>query len=184
MKTLINSINMRTTIRFSILILSIILFYNCSVKSQTKIVNAFPNLSFSSPVDIQFPKDNTNRLFVVSQEGIIHVFENSAEVTASSVFLDIRDRVLFGGEQGLLGLAFHPNYTTNGYFYLNYTKNNPRRTIISRFSVSEDKNVADQNSELILLEVDQPYSNHNGGQISFGPDGYLICKFWRWRFRW
>lgn len=177
MKPLINSINKRTTIRFSILILSIILFYNCSVKSQTRIVNAFPNLSFSSPVDIQFPKDNTNRLFVVSQEGIIHVFENSAEVTASSVFLDIRDRVLFGGEQGLLGLAFHPNYTSNGYFYLNYTKNNPRRTIISRFSVSEDKNVADQNSELILLEVDQPYSNHNGGQISFGPDGYLYASF-------
>lgn len=176
MKPLTDNINMWNALKFSAIILSIIITLNCSAKSQTRIINAFPNLSFSSPVDIQFPKDNTNRLFVVSQEGIIHVFENSNEVTTASVFLDIRDSVLFGGEQGLLGLAFHPNYQSNGYFYLNYTKSNPRRTIISRFSVSANQNVADKNSKLILLEVDQPYSNHNGGQISFGPDRYLYTS--------
>ncbi len=146
------------------------------IKAQTNIVRAFPNLSFSSPVDIQFPKDNTNRLFVVSQEGVIHVLENNSDINTSSTFLDIRDSLLFGGEQGLVGLAFHPNFVSNGYFFLNYTRTNPRRTIISRFSVSADHNLADPNSEVILLEVDQPYSNHNGGQISFGPDGYLYTS--------
>ncbi|MDX1699993.1 MAG: PQQ-dependent sugar dehydrogenase, partial [Melioribacteraceae bacterium] len=82
-----------------------------------------------------------------------------------------------GGEQGLLGLAFHPNFVTNGYFYVNYTTNNPRRTVISRFSVSDsDSDKADKNSELILMEINQPFSNHNGGQIVFGPDGYLYIS--------
>ncbi len=146
------------------------------INAQTNIVRAFPNLTFSSPVDIQFPNDNSNRLFVVSQEGIIHVFENTSDVSSSSIFLDLRDSVLFGGEQGLLGLAFHPNFIVNGYFYVNYTRSNPRRSIISRFSLSADKNSADPKSEVILLEIDQPYSNHNGGQTSFGPDGFLYIS--------
>jgi hypothetical protein len=112
---------------------------------------------------------------VVEQRGVIHVFNNSATTTNTTVFLDISDRVLFGGEQGLLGLAFHPNFTANGYFYVDYTTDNPRRTIVSRFSVSANAtNLADANSETILLQVAQPFSNHNGGQIAFGPeDEYL-----------
>ena len=74
----------------------------------------------------------------------------------------------------MLGLAFHPNYETNGYFYVNYTAPSPLRTIISRFSVSStNPDSADKNSELILLTYDQPYSNHNGGCVAFGPDGNL-----------
>lgn len=138
---------------------------------------AFPALTFEQPVDIQSPKDGTNRLFVLSQPGIIYVFDNDLGTKQKEIFLDIRGKVLFGGEQGLLGLAFHPNYNQNGYFYLDYTANNPRRTVISRFNVSQDDhNKADPESELILLEVEQPYSNHNGGQISFGPDGYLYIS--------
>ncbi len=135
---------------------------------------AFPNLVFNQPVGIFTPGDGTNRLFVIEQAGIIRVFENSQTVSGSTVFLNISTQVLFGGEQGLLGLAFHPNYTVNGYFYVNYVTENPLRTVIARFTVSpNDPNQALENSELILLEVNQPFSNHKGGQITFGADGYL-----------
>jgi glucose/arabinose dehydrogenase len=113
-------------------------------------------------------------MFVVEQEGIIYTFNNSESVTSKEVFLDISDKVLYGGEQGLLGLAFHPNYASNGYFYLNYIVDNPRRTVVSRYSVlSNDTNQANHTSEFAILEVPQPFTNHNGGQIAFGPDGYL-----------
>jgi hypothetical protein len=82
--------------------------------------------------------------------------------------------VLYGGEQGLLGLAFHPNFEENGYFYINYVADSPLRTIIARYSVmANDADQADRNSELVLLEVNQPFSNHKGGQLAFGVDGYL-----------
>ncbi len=146
--------------------------------AQLKFVQAFPNLTFDAPVDIQHAGDGTNRLFVVEQKGVIQVFPNDSLVNTSEVFLDLTDKVLYGGEQGLLGLAFHPNYEQNGYFYVDYTTDNPRRTVISRFSVSQDNpNNADPNSELEILSVQQPYSNHNGGQVVFGPDGYLYISF-------
>jgi glucose/arabinose dehydrogenase len=146
--------------------------------AQLDCVQAFPNLEFEAPVDIQNAGDGSNRLFVLEQEGRIKVFQNDSLVNTTETFLDIADQVLYGGEQGLLGLAFHPNYEENGYFYIDYTTTNPRRTVISRFSVSKNNpNQADPESELILLEVEQPYSNHNGGQITFGPDGYLYISF-------
>ena len=81
-------------------------------------------------------------------------------------------------EEGLLGLAFHPDYSENGYFYVNYTSHNPRRNVIARYSVSSDNpNEANAQSSYILLEVNQPYTNHNGGQLGFGPDGYLYIIF-------
>lgn len=138
------------------------------------VTEAFPNLSFDQPVGIYHAGDGTNRLFVVAQQGEIYVFENSEDVLTASVFLDIRDRVLYGGEQGLLGLAFHPNFASNGFFYVDYTAENPRRTVIARYSVAQSNpDQGDKNSEEVLLEVLQPYSNHNGGQITFGPDDYL-----------
>ncbi|HET53876.1 MAG TPA: T9SS type A sorting domain-containing protein [Ignavibacteria bacterium] len=148
-----------------------------SISAQLRYVQAFPNLSFNAPVDIQNAGDATDRLFVLEQEGKIRVFQNDSLTATSEVFLDLINKVLFGGEQGLLGLAFHPNYKENGFFYINYTTSNPRRTVVSRFSVSQNNpNQADPNSEFILLEVGQPYSNHNGGQTSFGPDGYLYIS--------
>ena len=140
-----------------------------------QVKSAFPKLSFTRPVDLQHSNDNSNRLFVVEQEGLISVFKNEASVSAKKTFLDIRSKVEdSGNEEGLLGLAFHPQYKTNGYFYVNYTANNPDRTVISRFKVSAaNPDVADPASEVVLLTYDQPYSNHNGGQVSFGPDGYL-----------
>lgn len=157
-----------------------ILIVSCSseIKNQNNIIeDAFPNLTFEQPVDIQAPNDGTNRLFVISQPGVIYVFDNKSETKSKKVFLNISNKVLYGGEQGLLGLAFHPNYKSNGYFYLDYTIDNPRRTVISRFKVaSNNPSKADPESEEILLEIKQPYSNHNGGQISFGPDGFLYIS--------
>lgn len=136
---------------------------------------AFPNLTFSRPVDLQHPGDGTNRLFVVEQAGTIRVFENDASASSSEVFLDIQNRVRdAGNEEGLLGLAFHPNFADNGFFYVDYTASNPQRTVIARYEVDpSDPDRAVRDSETVLLEVGQPFSNHNGGQIRFGPDGFL-----------
>jgi glucose/arabinose dehydrogenase len=135
---------------------------------------AFPNLKFSNPIELTAPSDNTDRIFTVAQRGIIYVFPNKQDVQNASVFLDLSAKVTFGGERGLLGLAFHPNYKANGYFYVNYTRGNPLETVISRFKVSaSNPNEADPNSELVLLRYNQPYDNHNGGKVAFGNDGCL-----------
>jgi len=144
------------------------------VQTQYAVEVAFPNLTFNFPDGLFNAGDGTNRLFVIEQPGVIRVFENSIDAAASTVFLDISDRVLFSGEQGLLGLAFHPNFRQNGYFYINYVLDNPPRTIIARYSVmANNPNQADKNSELVLFEISQPFSNHKGGQLAFGADGYL-----------
>jgi glucose/arabinose dehydrogenase len=158
-----------------VLSFAISLLIASNISAQFTLENAFPNLSFNDPLDLQNSGDGTNRIFVVERAGIIKVFPNSSSVTSLKTYLNITDRVSSGGEMGLLGLAFHPDYENNGYFYVNYTVSNPRKTRISRFQVSsENPDSADKNTELILLTFDQPYSNHNGGWIGFGPDdGYL-----------
>jgi glucose/arabinose dehydrogenase len=126
---------------------------------------------FSSPLDIKHAGDK--RLFVVQQGGIIKIVDTTGAVYPTN-FLNITSRVLSGGERGLLGLAFDPNYSANGFFYVNYTRQPDGHTRISRFQVSpSNPDTADPNSEQILLTIYQPYSNHNGGHIAFGPDGYL-----------
>jgi glucose/arabinose dehydrogenase len=143
-------------------------------QSNYAVEAAFPNLTFNQPVGIVSSGDGMNRLFVIEQAGVIRVFENSRNVAASSVFLNISSRVVFGGEQGLLGLAFHPNYASNGYFYVDYVADNPLRTVIARYSVDPNNmNQALSDSEIVLFNVNQPFANHKGGQISFGADGYL-----------
>ena len=143
-------------------------------QNQESVENAYPNLIFNQPVGVFSPRDQTNRLFAIEQQGIIRVFENDVNVEASTVFLDITSKVTYSGEQGLLGLAFDPNYQNNGYFYLNYITNNPRRTVIARYNTSAvNPNEADIDSQLVLLEIEQPFTNHNGGHLAFGPDGYL-----------
>ncbi len=136
---------------------------------------AFPLLSFSSPVGFKSANDGTNRIFVIEQGGIIKVFENVDTVSSARIFLDLTDSLTSGGEMGLLGLAFHPQYEANGYFYVNYTRQTDTlRTFISRYSVSENNpDSADPASQLVLLRVNQPYTNHKGGAMEFGPDGFL-----------
>ncbi|HSK67096.1 MAG TPA: PQQ-dependent sugar dehydrogenase [Anaerolineales bacterium] len=123
------------------------------------------------PVDLQ--PDGSGRLFVIEKAGRIRILENGQLL--NEPFLDITDRVgSRGNEQGLLGLAFHPQYEENGWFYVNYTDTNGD-TVLARFQVSNDANRSDPGSELRLLGVDQPYPNHNGGALAFGPDGYLYA---------
>jgi glucose/arabinose dehydrogenase len=115
---------------------------------------------------------NDNRIFVVEQTGKIQIVDEQGNINEDP-FLDIEDRISYGGEKGLLGLAFHPDYQNNGLFYVNYS-NLDGDTHVSEFSISEsDPDLANPDSEQILLTIDQPYSNHNGGEIRFGPDGYL-----------
>ncbi|MEL6862944.1 MAG: PQQ-dependent sugar dehydrogenase [Bacteroidota bacterium] len=127
----------------------------------------------NNPVDISHAGDD--RLFVVERSGLIRIITTAGTVL-STPFLDIDDRVRNTSgqsEQGLLGLAFHPDYANNGYFYVHYTRNNGDSRI-ARFQVdANDPNLADPNSELTIMDIDQPFSNHNGGDLAFGPDSYL-----------
>jgi glucose/arabinose dehydrogenase len=109
-------------------------------------------------------------VFVVEQTGYIRVIRGGK--VASRPFLDVDALTASGGEQGLLGLAFHPDYGSNGFFFINYTDNHGD-TVVARYQVSDDPDVASPDSARVLLRVDQPYSNHNGGGLAFGPDGYL-----------
>jgi glucose/arabinose dehydrogenase len=139
-----------------------------------KLVEAFQNLTFEQPVELESVDDGTERIFVVEQKGVIKVFPNDGNAKDAAVFLDIEKKVESGGEKGLLGLAFHPDYKSNGYFYVNYTRTSPLETVIARYKVSPaNRNIADPRSETILLTYKQPYSNHNGGKIAFGNDGFL-----------
>jgi glucose/arabinose dehydrogenase len=124
---------------------------------------------FEQPVYLVSANDDTGRLFVVEQAGVVKILQNNN--VSETPFLDIVERVgSSGNEQGLLSIAFHPNYRENGLFFANYT-NRDGDTIISRFQASGD--VADPQREAQILEIDQPYPNHNGGLLKFGPDGYL-----------
>ncbi|WP_241330901.1 PQQ-dependent sugar dehydrogenase [Chryseobacterium arthrosphaerae] len=124
----------------------------------------------TSPVEIT--NANDSRLFVVQQNGIIKIIQPNGTVNATN-FLNISSKINFGGERGLLGLAFHPQYSVNGYFFVYY--NNPAGNIIvARYTVSStDPNVANASSEKILLNIPKPFANHNGGSIHFAPDGKL-----------
>jgi glucose/arabinose dehydrogenase len=124
-----------------------------------------------APVSIANAGDGSGRLFVVEKIGRIRVIQGAA--LAPAAFLDITDRVgSSGSEQGLLGLAFHPNYAANGLFFVNYT-DRQGDTGVARFAVSDDPARADAASETVLLTQTQPAGNHNGGHLAFGPDGYL-----------
>ncbi len=123
-----------------------------------------------NPVVVAHAGDGSGRLFIVQQGGEILVFDGVQLL--STPFLDLSSSVSSGSEQGLLGLAFHPNYETNGFFFVNYT-DLAGDTHIVRFTVSADPNVANPASAAPILFVDQPFANHNGGQLAFGPDGKL-----------
>ena len=144
-------------------------------------VSSFPNADayewkliasgLDRPVDIQSANDGSGRLFIIEKYGVIRIYENGQLL--DQPFLNIEDRVDdSGNEMGLLGLTFHPDYEQNGFFYVNYTGDGGN-TRISRFQASG--NSADSESENVLLLIEQPYENHNGGALAFGPDGYLYA---------
>lgn len=123
-----------------------------------------------SPLFLTHPGDGSGRLFVLEQPGRIRVIKAGALLAGP--FLDITDLVSFGGERGLLGLAFHPRYPENGRFFVNYSRASDGATIVAQYRVSSDPDKAGRDGRIILV-VSQPYGNHNGGMVAFGPDGYL-----------
>ncbi|HMV31317.1 MAG TPA: PQQ-dependent sugar dehydrogenase, partial [Gemmatimonadales bacterium] len=125
---------------------------------------------FDSPIFLTAPPGDTTRLFVVEQSGAIRIIKNG--VVLGTPFLNLHDSLSTGGEQGLLGLAFDPNYATTGRFFVSYTRQNGDSRL-ARYNVSADPDVASEASGVTILGVPQPYSNHNGGGIAFGPDNYL-----------
>jgi glucose/arabinose dehydrogenase len=156
-----------------------------------RIQTAFPHLKWAAwepideqgrqrplrPIVLTHAGDGSHRVFVANQYGEIYVFPNRPDVARAELFLDLRPRVVYKdseNEEGLLGLAFHPRYKHNGEFFVYYTtKAAPHTSVVSRFRVSGDPNRADPDSEEELLRIEQPFWNHNGGTLAFGPDGYL-----------
>ncbi len=135
------------------------------------------------PILLTNAQDGSGRTFVASQQGVIYVFDGREHSpTSSHIFLDITERVDYEdkeNEEGLLGMAFHPQFAKNGQFFLYYTtKQKPHVSLISRFSLlANDQQTADPESEEVIYEVQQPYWNHNGGTIAFGPDNFLYIAF-------
>lgn len=144
------------------------IFSSLILNSQTIILEEFAT-GLTAPVEIT--NANDSRLFVVQQNGMIKIIQPNGTINAMN-FLNISSKILYGGERGLLGLAFHPQYSTNGYFFV-YYNNTAGNIIVARYTVTADPNVADPNSEKILLNIPKPFDNHNGGSIHFAPDGNL-----------
>ena len=141
-------------------------------------VTVWPNISLIKvdgglvhPVHITHSGDKSGRLFVVEQDGRIRIIR--ADTLLAAPFLDISDRVLFGGERGLLSVAFPPGFASSGRFFVNYTRQPDGATVIARYRVTTGPDIADHLSEEVLLVISQPFANHNGGQLAFGPDGFL-----------
>jgi uncharacterized repeat protein (TIGR03806 family) len=141
--------------------------------------DAFPNLAnFSSALFLTHAGDASGRIFVVERGGRVYSFANEPGVATRTLFVNLEGQVTAGGEMGLLGLAFHPDFETNGHFFVSYTRRVPAQgplySFVSRMTVSaNDPSVGDTSTEVELLREPQPNTNHNGGMIAFGPDGYL-----------
>jgi hypothetical protein len=143
--------------------------------AATIVVSPNPSLievasGLTAPLYVTAPPGDLNRIFVVEQSGRVRVIRN--DTLLPTPFLDVASLVTFSGEQGLLSMAFHPRYATNGYFFVDYTDTNGDTRVV-RYRVSGDPNIADAASAFEILFVDQPFTNHNGGLVTFGPDGYL-----------
>ena len=151
-------------------LLVILSFFTFVTNAQTIALQSFAT-GFTSTTEITHPVGDS-RFFVVQQGGIIKVVSSTGTVNATPFLTLTTATILTGSERGLLGMAFHPNYATNGYFYVNYTRAGDGATVIARYSVSANPDIANTTGT-VLMTIAQPYSNHNGGTIKFGPDGYL-----------
>jgi glucose/arabinose dehydrogenase len=144
-----------------------------------EVQRVFPNLSFSQPVSMKQAPGDSSRWYVVEQRGVVRVFDNDQTTNASSVFLDISARVNNDfSESGLLGMAFHPGFPSTPEVYLSYTGGGgPLISTLSRFQLDNTGLALDPASEDVLLQITQPQSNHNGGDLAFGPSGFLYASF-------
>jgi glucose/arabinose dehydrogenase len=153
----------------------------CQVEGQPlpkiTLCPVFPKLQCSNLVWMEQAPDGSDRFAIVEQDGRVLIVQKGADGSKAKEFLNIEDRQPHvSTEQGLLSLAFHPGFKTNGLFYLYYSRQNPRRTVLSEWKVSaSDPDLADTNAERILLEIPQPSEVHKGGLLSFGSDGFLYA---------
>ena len=147
--------------------------------TPVKLERAFSGLRFQRPVALLQAPGEAARWFVVEQPGVVRVFDGDAMGKPPAVFVDIRDRVDDGpNEAGLLGMAFHPDFADNRQVFLSYTApGRPLVSRVSRFTSADDGRTLDRGSERILITLDQPFGNHNGGHVAFGPDGYLYAGY-------
>lgn len=137
---------------------------------------AFPKLKFEYPVDITYVPDGSGQLMLLEQPGVVRIFSNRHNIDTALTVLDIRSRVSYGGEAGLLGLAPHPKFHENGFIFLNYIRKDDLdslETAVVRYKVNLTDYTADPASETVVLRFYQPYDNHNGGSLKFGKDGFL-----------
>jgi len=146
-----------------------------------RLVSAYPELTFERPVWMEWLPDGSGRVVVVEQAGRILVFPDSADAQRFDVFLDIRSKVRsyleHDNEEGLLALAFHPDFKNNRSFFVHYSASGPPRGVLSRFKASAGApNRADPASEEVMLEIQKPYGNHNGATLLFAPDRYLYLS--------
>jgi len=140
--------------------------------SQPLIEVAYPELNFSQPIDFQFINGVNDTVFVAERAGRILKFKNEIETNSTFEVLDISSKISTSGEGGLIGFTFHPNFENNPYLFVHYTSPDPFRSVFARFTL-DNNGQADLSSEFILFEIDQPFENHNAGQIRFGADDYL-----------
>ena len=161
--------------RFVVVLVVFYVLLAPGVALATYVFNAFPDLpSFVLPIGIEDPMDGTDRLFIAQRGGLIYVIQNDPAVSTRTLFLDISSQLSTFGEGGLLGLAFHPDYESNRFFYVTFTAESPRREVLARFTASaSNPNVAVPGSKVVILEIPKVNTFHNGGRIAFGPDGYL-----------
>jgi glucose/arabinose dehydrogenase len=160
---------MHTSIRYvSTLAALVSTAISCTSDSHAVLTVETIATGFTSPVHVTAPPGDSSRLFVVQQAGLIRIVDLSDNSILATPFLDITGPVVSGGERGLFALAFHPDYASNGYFFVHYTGAGGH-TVVSRFAVSGNPNVANAASEVKFFELTQPQGNHNGGMIGFRP---------------
>lgn len=171
---------MSSRIAFSIVLLCLLASLT-PARAAPGFVIAYPHLKFQRPVFITQPDhDTSDRMYVVVQRGLVYCFPNRRDVTRAQrhTVIDLRRKTTRkGNEEGLLGLAFDPDYPDKPYIYVHYSAEDPLREVIARFTIDPKTAVADPHSETILLQVGEPYRNHNGGMVVFGPDGDLYLSF-------
>ncbi|PZA06641.1 MULTISPECIES: sorbosone dehydrogenase family protein [unclassified Meiothermus] len=149
-----------------LLVLSLLGTAQAQLLSFTPVVRGL-----QQPLWLTYAPGDGSRMFVLEQAGRVRLVQEGRLLPEP--FLDVSDLVSCCGERGLLGLAFHPDYRQNGWFFINYTRRADGATVIARYKVSNNPDRADPRSAQILLTIEQPYANHNGGMVAFGPDGYL-----------
>ena len=146
---------------------------------------AFPNLTFNQPLAMVLAPNSNNRWYVVEKPGRVLSFANDSTTSQATPFIDLSAQVDSRSEGGLLGIAFHPDYATNGYVFLSYTTSDAPsdlnganfRSVIARYTANTARTALDASTELVLMNLAQPYDNHNGGNIAFGPDGFFYIGF-------